>query len=85
MTKKTDEIITIRRSDLAAAMVTELLDFFDDPRASGPTLHEAEACWLVAGGIRRALREAGNFPLLEPFHSSEDALEGVKKYEASEK
>ena len=52
-----DEMITIRRSDLAAAMVAELLEFFDDPRAGGSTLHEAEACWLVSGGIRRALRE----------------------------
>ena len=50
-----DEIIAIRRSDSVGAMVAELLDFFDDPRLDGLSLSEAQASWIVGGGLKRAV------------------------------
>jgi hypothetical protein len=50
------ETITISRPALVEAMVSELLEFFDDPRSGGSTLHESEARWIIGGAIERALQ-----------------------------
>ena len=34
-----DGVLSLSRSGLVESIVAELLDFFDDPRAGGPTLH----------------------------------------------
>ena len=49
-----DEMLMLSRSALVEGMVAELLEFFYEPRASGSVLHESEARWIVAGGMRRA-------------------------------
>lgn len=53
--------ITVSRSTLAASIVAELTEFFDDPRAGGSTLAEPDACWLAAGAISRALEGASHY------------------------
>ena len=49
------EIVRCPRHQLVAALVAELVDFFDDPRAGGPTLSESQAYLIVGEGIAHAL------------------------------
>lgn len=49
------EVIRCPRHQLVAALVEELLDFFDEPRASGRVLSELQASLIVGQGIDRAV------------------------------
>jgi hypothetical protein len=53
-----DEMISVSRSALFEALKAELFEFFGEIRSGAPALREYEACWIISGGIRRALAQS---------------------------
>jgi hypothetical protein len=52
---ESDDLITIRPSDLLAGLVAEYQEYFDGFSGASLAQLEAEARWIALGGIERAL------------------------------